>query len=506
MLRFIKKYYLYILIFLVSNLLLIGFLYKDRSSKEQIYLEQNVQNLRSQFKATINAYNLLSDLIFDEISTNPAILASLSEAYKANDTRQATLRKKLIEHLTPTYRRLQMFSFSKFFFTFPNGSVFLRFHKTYQYGDKPSEANLNLSLEKIDTPLIQKEKSSAFSYMSPLYYKGDFVGNVKTAISFELLQKELSKIFVSDYGLIITKDAAMSAISKGGQKRFAESDLSEHFFYDKGHPDSNGQSGRDKIHQINNIIKNRIAEKLVQFQNFSIPLKLDDGWYIVTFLTISGSINKSGETIGYLISYTKDPVLGSFETAFISRLISGNLFVLLILGFVFNINKRNKQLRDMASYDTLTGIFNRREFDKTVLQEFERSKRYGRPLSLIIIDIDHFKNINDTYGHKTGDYILKTLSELVQNNIRRQDYFARWGGEEFAILTAESDASNAYQLAEKLRSILENHTFETVGNITASFGVAQYDETMSNFDELFQHTDEALYRAKENGRNWVEVH
>ncbi|WP_250634263.1 sensor domain-containing diguanylate cyclase [Pinirhizobacter soli] len=155
-----------------------------------------------------------------------------------------------------------------------------------------------------------------------------------------------------------------------------------------------------------------------------------------------------------------------------------------------------------ATTDPLTGLHNRLNFDQALAREIERSQRYGTPLSLILYDIDHFKRVNDSYGHLIGDKVLVQLSRFVPNLIRTTDFLARWGGEEFVILASGSGGPMAFQAAEKLRDAVGQVVFEDVGTITCSFGVTQWvpGETAMEF---IARADEALYHAKANGRNQV---
>ncbi|MEZ0219100.1 MAG: diguanylate cyclase [Tardiphaga sp.] len=160
-------------------------------------------------------------------------------------------------------------------------------------------------------------------------------------------------------------------------------------------------------------------------------------------------------------------------------------------------------LRFRAHTDPLTGLSNRLRFNEATALEMSRAQRYGTPLSLVLYDIDHFKTINDTYGHLAGDKVLIELSRFVGARIRVSDILARWGGEEFAILLPESDALEAAQFAEILRGSIADLNFGGVGSITCSFGIAQIQDRMT-VDELVARADRALYRAKTNGRNRVE--
>lgn len=162
------------------------------------------------------------------------------------------------------------------------------------------------------------------------------------------------------------------------------------------------------------------------------------------------------------------------------------------------------ELQRLATTDKLTGINNRLRFEQLLEHELERGERYRRRLSLIMFDIDHFKIVNDTHGHEAGDHVLQELSRVVEEKLRSSDVFARWGGEEFMVLTPETDIQGATELAERLRSAIAEHDFGKPGPISASFGVAacQNDDTVRS---LARRADKALYRAKDKGRNRVET-
>lgn len=162
-----------------------------------------------------------------------------------------------------------------------------------------------------------------------------------------------------------------------------------------------------------------------------------------------------------------------------------------------------QELEKMARTDSLTGLYNRYSFEELYEKEIERAKRYLNALSVIMLDIDHFKRINDTYGHAVGDKVLKQLATTVQLVIRKSDIFARVGGEEFVILCPETDTEQAKLLANKIRQEIEAARFEEAGKLTSSFGVAQY-VIGEDKENLLKRADDALYCAKKHGRNRVE--
>jgi diguanylate cyclase (GGDEF)-like protein len=166
------------------------------------------------------------------------------------------------------------------------------------------------------------------------------------------------------------------------------------------------------------------------------------------------------------------------------------------------------EVQELAITDSLTKVNNRRRFFDLAEQEFERSRRYNRPLSLIMLDIDHFKRVNDTYGHAAGDTVLERLAQLCQKSLREVDVFARYGGEEFVILLPETTSIEAQLTAERIRQLVARTPIEITGDsltITISFGIVELDKDCKNVEELLDRSDQAMYASKRNGRNRVSI-
>ena len=188
------------------------------------------------------------------------------------------------------------------------------------------------------------------------------------------------------------------------------------------------------------------------------------------------------------------------------------LFVLMLMvGWAVHLKKEiarreslEKELERLATVDKLTSIYNRYKMDLSLEEQIEIAKRYERVLSIIFFDIDFFKNINDTYGHKTGDVVLKELSQFISNQLRKSDIFGRWGGEEFLVILPETPKSEAVKLAEKLRKNIEMHDFKKIGKLTCSFGVTTFKQN-DTAETIVSRVDKKLYKAKQNGRNRIEV-
>ncbi|HHL39659.1 MAG TPA: diguanylate cyclase [Deltaproteobacteria bacterium] len=172
------------------------------------------------------------------------------------------------------------------------------------------------------------------------------------------------------------------------------------------------------------------------------------------------------------------------------------------------LEEANRRLEILAVTDGLTGLYNHRYFYERLAQEFHRTVRYGRPLSFLMIDIDRFKEINDTHGHMEGDKILCELTRIIRRGVRETDIAARYGGEEFAVILPEIDKEGAAVLGERLRLMIENHDWRTVTaglveRVTVSIGIASWPDDAENAQGLVAEADRALYEAKQKGRNRV---
>lgn len=168
------------------------------------------------------------------------------------------------------------------------------------------------------------------------------------------------------------------------------------------------------------------------------------------------------------------------------------------------LDQRSQTLEERVKKDPLTGAYNRAGIEDSLTTAIHNWKYKQLPLSLLLLDVDHFKTVNDTFGHAVGDDVLRELSALVSENIRVGDHFARWGGEEFILVCDNTDLVHAKELAEKLRELISNYSFSHQLTVTVSIGIAQIKQG-ETLEHLFYRADRALYVAKESGRNQVSL-
>jgi diguanylate cyclase (GGDEF)-like protein len=178
------------------------------------------------------------------------------------------------------------------------------------------------------------------------------------------------------------------------------------------------------------------------------------------------------------------------------------------------LREKNRQLEEVLSKvevlaitDPLTGLYNRRHFEGIIEKEFARTTRYRSPISCLMIDVDHFKKINDTYGHRTCDMVLKDISRIIKDSVRKIDTVARWGGEEFVVLLPRTEKDQALNAASRIRDSVAGYKFPEVETpITVSIGIASIPESsIDTAEKLIDSSDIAMYRAKTMGRNRIET-
>jgi diguanylate cyclase len=233
------------------------------------------------------------------------------------------------------------------------------------------------------------------------------------------------------------------------------------------------------------------------------------------------AISRQHATLTYRIESVILEDLGSTNGTFVNDvrieqpavLKSGDRFSIGAVHFKF-LQERDVEnayfqaIHDMMVRDGLTQISNKRKFEDEAVREVARARRYGRPLSLLLFDVDRFKAVNDERGHLCGDYVLKEVVRIVGDFFRKEQVFARVGGDEFAVLTPEAKIEGAGKLGERLRHRVANHEFDYGGavfRVTCSFGIAELSAEMKSPEELYEAADRALYAAKKAGRDRVEA-
>ncbi len=248
---------------------------------------------------------------------------------------------------------------------------------------------------------------------------------------------------------------------------------------------------------------NRSAENILSGRDYIIGQNIND-----IFNELSSSLDES-QNVQIVTETTINNRIYNIQNMPLTSIKNKSIGYIFLLRDITEYKKMAEQLQKLAITDELTGIYNRRHFNELSLREFVRAKRNKTQLSVIIMDIDHFKIVNDTYGHATGDEVLKTTAKSISASIRSLDIFARWGGEEFILCLPETSIIPAQKVAERIRLSINELAFHDKQNnvfkVSISLGVSDLKEYNETLDDVIGAADKALYEAKSKGRNKVVV-
>ena len=323
--------------------------------------------------------------------------------------------------------------------------------------------------------------------------------NITQAIILDATGKVMMHNRLTEVGKLRTDERARIALQADSQG------ISKHYLAENG----------DKVADIFvpiNVSGVRLGTILLTCSHKHIAEKLNDLKMHILIILICGILisiicaillaSYLTKPLQWLTKVTGEITTGTFPEEELQ--ISGNDE---ISALTESFNKMAKNLKTMVYHDPLTGAYNRQMFQQRIVQEFAHSRRHSQPLALLMIDVDHFKKINDNFGHLIGDQVLKEISNLLLATIRTDDYFARFGGEEFVVIAPKTTPETAKILAERIRTTVANHPFaiDTMESwrLTISIGIANQTKETQTTDDLIRFADDALYIAKETGRNRV---
>ncbi len=504
----------------LAIILLTGFIYSvllyqlssELDKKTSDMKSASITSLGMQVDSFIMMHEQLSLYIFNEKLNVPAVLETMSAALKADEMERNALRDQLHDVLYQDYSSVSHYGFRHMQFLFPDGTSFLRMHRPETYGDNLFEQRAIIKQASQKQKYLSGFEAGrvycAYRFVYPLFYKNQYIGLGELSISPCSMQNILNTAFPSNYHeFIIRKDFVDKVTLDSEKSNYMTSLISEDFYYDQEAYLANSEywtkSESELINKLIAKIKNDplLLKSMRNLEDFAVEGKVDRVNYLVSFVLIKDS---QGDPAAYFLSYSANKQLPAMRDAYSLNILLLTLLYLIFVAASFYYIKSQVKFETLANIDPLTLIYNRYKFLELAGLEIEKFRRYGRPLSIILFDLDFFKKVNDNYGHTTGDYVLRTVSQIINKNKRNSDLFARWGGEEFILLLPETPLPEALAVAERLRKSLADYDFDKCHQVTASFGVAELESSDESLDAIIEKVDLALYKAKKNGRNRVE--
>ncbi|MGD9676834.1 MAG: diguanylate cyclase [Vulcanibacillus sp.] len=469
----------------------------------------SIENYTNYYNTIIYMYKINAKTYYEEvISSNKEILDIMERANYADEQEKDILRKRLIDILDYTYNNAIMNQFRQFQFHLVDFTSFARMHAPESYGDNLKEIRPTIVMANEGQKYVEGFEEgrifNGYRFVYPLFNEGRFIGTEETSISYSSVIKAFNDLFNIKGYFIIKKDVVEEKVWEEYLDNYVDCNIIEGYLCDREIYEyfSCNQNNYDLMKKISLKVKEEIIQLEKTEESFVINTKIDGKNHLLTFIAIDNIYN---ERAAYLIFTGKNVMLDYYDKVFLINSLLVLLLWIISIIIYFVISWNSNRIEELIVTDTLTNAYNRKKFYEIIEAEIKRKDRYENNITLIMYDIDRFKKINDEFGHNSGDIVLKELTKLVKGNIRETDYLFRWGGEEFIIILFQTKLSEAVEVAEKLRRIIENFHFSVEGlnKVTVSFGVAEYRSEQS-VDDLVNNADQLLYEAKRAGRNQVK--
>jgi len=498
---------LFLTIILLGGIVIYSVLHKQQED----FKHRKIYDESLFYKSTLEGLQTVADNTFLLDINIPEVKKILKDAQ--NPLKRDKARKQLYKLLEPKYELMKKAGTRQLHFHLPNAISFLRFHRPSKYGDSLIGIRYSIELvnktKKVVRGFEEGRIVNGFRNVYPIFDHKKFLGTVEISYSLKAFIKNMTKIQTGYYGLLIKNSVIDKKVWKDEQEHYEPSLMAPAYSWDKESllfmfsalQDFNNSDLKKAEKKLAPII----AQKLKTKKDFLINFACKHGNCILIFKYIY-NIQKKPVAIFVV---TKHDNFAQMQKETLFTLAFGGFVLALLSSFLFFIYlKKNHDfthyLQHQSITDPLTDLLNRRGFLNIVTPYIQSIKYNKNPFSILFLDIDHFKQINDKYGHEVGDEVLKTLSKLLRQTLRRSDIITRWGGEEFIIFLKDTPLESAIQIAEKLRQSIEKYTNTNLPQFTISVGVSQ--NTNETLENTIERADEALYRAKKSGRNKVEVY
>lgn len=435
-----------------------------------------------------------------------------------NDERLSSIRSKLYDYVKPSWEPMTSeYDVRQLHFHFGPGSTsFLRVHRPNKFGDNMDQVRFSVAdVNKHHRPVKGFETGRVYSGIRgvvPVFVKtasGHFihVGALEAGTSFKGMLQALHEEQDCEIAVLLTSEHVRRNMWPDFVAKHFVEDLKvgSYFIESATSADTHQFLSLDAVKRL---LEAKAGSDFITgdhiFQVGVFPLRDYRG-------TTDSSLPAAGSVVFWRDATEMWELLrrGLWINIAYSLIALIVVETVLIIGWRLSqkhlnniIHEQTRKLRAMATHDGLTGILNRRAIEKKLKEEVSRSQRHGSLFSIIMFDVDHFKKVNDRYGHNAGDEVLKKVSTCVAELIRTTDHVGRWGGEEFLVITAETPLKETLVLAERIREAIADLRYDSAAPVTVSLGIAQYAPDESG-EELVKRADSALYQAKEGGRNKI---
>lgn len=479
------------------------FIFNYRDARKSIK-EGYVRELESSYEMIIGGISRLSHYIFHFYIDTPTVRQLFSRGVKSTDPLEKNeYRQQLYRHLLPMYTSSLDYGLRQLHFHEADNRSYLRIHRPDLYGDSLTDVRYSVRyVNEHHLSISGFEEGRIFNgyrFVYPLALAKQHLGSVEVSVSMGSVIGLLSERLKQKTQFLVSAEQVKRKVYEQELDNYSPWFVDDSYYVDKGvfkaniiHPSIRSK----EIDQIRQALMQNRREQL----SFCMLIHQDTQLFILCFMPIK---NIEGEQVAYIVSLFTGSELQALEDSYRIVLFIFVLLFFLLSSFIFYYRFSQKKLERMARFDFLTKVYVRGVIMELVHREFLVYQRYGQLFSVIMIDIDHFKKINDAYGHASGDIVLAGIAGIMSRHIRAVDSIGRYGGEEFIILLPNTRKDQAVIVAEKLRMMIASHDFHELGRVSISAGVAEVSSSIGRYEDLIKHSDVNLYRAKETGRNRV---
>ncbi len=502
---------------LVVSLFLLGFafscfvLFLNYRGRMERLGSESLERLSSAVEATLDVYGRMVEMVFDGTARQPEVRVLYHRAQQTADPLERAFWRGCIRNrLEPAFDRLSFYNIRLLNLVLPDGTIFLRMHSPDLYGDNV------LSYSSLQRTALERRApergfqvgrtAGSFRFSFPLFLGSEFLGSAEYGLSSSALLEQLQKQFPGHYLLLLRSEALRSLERGEFSRRYTLSRYAKGFY-----EEVRAQEGQVSPKGLDPEILERLREEaerplgktlssLTRGEPFSLFVHIGPQSYVFSFLPIK---DPSGDFLGYIAGINRNPAAEELLKTYLHFAFLLLLFFAVAALLLHQTLRSHSKLVDDAMFDSLTGALKKAEFDALAKNEANRAKRYRFPLSVILFDLDGFKSVNDLHGHLVGDSVLKTLAQVIRGSIRGTDSFFRWGGDEFLLVLPHTEKEGARKLAEKLRRLAGQIEAGPVKGVSLSLGIAELEEDDTDLGTVLKRADEALYRAKEKGKNQV---
>ena len=470
----------------------------------------NTNNLKKekQLDYIVNNAHIVSNSLFDTMINKKRVIDIFKKANTSNAEEKVKVRKELYDLLINDYEKFTNYGIQQFHFHLPNNESFLRFHHPSKFGDDLTDVRASVkSVNENQLRIVGFEEGRIFNgyrFVYPLFDENNtYIGSVELSSSLLNFKIAFERNNGTHLDYILKKDIVEKKVFKEQSYNYKNYYLLDNFLIQRTIADYyiNWIDIESKEFFLKELLEDKkIAKKINNLEKFHTLYFHNFKVFSINFVPLINDF--TSEKVGYKIMFSESDYFKYILNLYMIILII--IILSMLSGYIISKKEEEKELhKELAMHDQLTNIYNRHYFTKKIENEVINSKTLKSELSLIMFDIDHFKLINDNYGHNIGDESLVFLSNLVRNNIRVNDVLCRWGGEEFIILS-QKPLDKSIVMSEYLRNIIDTETNNNIDipHFTCSFGVISL-ENIATLEEGIEKVDELLYKSKNEGRNKV---